>query len=133
MRYVLDSSVAIKWFLAEPDSAKALDIRDNFARGIHELLAPDVFPVEAAHSITRAERQGRIKPGEAAIFFHDIVRNAPVIKPTPPLLIRAIEISLSTRQAAYDCIFVALAEGEGCEMVSADDQLVRKLRPHFPF
>jgi len=47
--------------------------------------------------------------------------------------IRAIEISLSTRQAVYDWFYIALAEDQGCAMVSADDQLVRKLRLEFPF
>jgi hypothetical protein len=30
MRYVLDSCVAVKWFLAEPDSAKAIQLLDEF-------------------------------------------------------------------------------------------------------
>jgi predicted nucleic acid-binding protein len=33
----------------------------------------------------------------------------------------------------YDCLYVALAEREGCEVVTADDRLVRSLRPSFPF
>jgi predicted nucleic acid-binding protein len=44
-----------------------------------------------------------------------------------------MEIALSTRQAVYDGIYIALAEREGCDMVSADDLLIRKLRPLFPF
>jgi predicted nucleic acid-binding protein len=36
-------------------------------------------------------------------------------------------------QSVYDCLYVALAERESCELVTADDQLVRKLRPQFPF
>lgn len=133
MKYVLDSSVALKWVLPEPDSGRAIRLRDDYNASIHDLLAPDIFTPEIANGLAAAERQARIKPGEAAIFFHDIIRNAPAILPTLPLLIRAIEISLSTRQAVYDCIYLALAEREGCEMVSADDQLVRKLRPVFPF
>jgi predicted nucleic acid-binding protein len=133
MKYVLDSSVALKWVLAEPNSGRAIRQRDEYAALIHDLVAPDIFSPEIANALAVAERQGRIKTGEAAVFFRGIIRNAPVIRPTPPLLIRAIEISLSTRQAVYDCIYVALAEDEGCEMVSADDQLVRKLRPQFPF
>lgn len=43
MKYVLDSSVALKWVLPEPDSAKAIELRDNFRRQIHELVAPDFF------------------------------------------------------------------------------------------
>jgi hypothetical protein len=56
MKYVLDSSVALKWALTEPDSAKAVQLRDNYRNGIHELVAPDVFPIETAHALTRAER-----------------------------------------------------------------------------
>jgi len=33
----------------------------------------------------------------------------------------------------YDCLYVALAEREGCEFVTADDRLVRNLQARFPF
>jgi len=36
MRYVLDSCVAVKWFLAEPDSAKAIQLLDDFTGDIHQ-------------------------------------------------------------------------------------------------
>jgi predicted nucleic acid-binding protein len=60
MKYVLDSSVAFKWVVIEAHSDKARHLRDEFRMGLHELLSPDVFPVEVAHSLTRAERQGRL-------------------------------------------------------------------------
>jgi hypothetical protein len=40
MKYVLDSSVALKWVLPEADSAKATRLRDGYTNGIHALLAP---------------------------------------------------------------------------------------------
>ena len=133
MKYVLDSRVALKWVLSEPDSGKAIRLRDEYKNGVHDLNSPDIFTPEIANGLASAERQGRIRTGEAALFLHDIIRTAPAIHPTSRLLIRAIEISLSTRQAVYDCIYLALAESEGCELVTADDQFVRKLRPAFPF
>ncbi len=72
MRYVLDSNVALKWVLPEADDDKAIRIRDEFGRGIHELLAPDVFPVEVAHALARAERRGHIKQGEGAQKMADV-------------------------------------------------------------
>ena len=132
MKYVLDSSVALKWVLSEPDSGKAIRLRDEYKNAVHDLISPDIFTPEVGNGLVSAERQGRIRTGEAVIFLHDIIRTAPAIHPTPLLLIRAIEISLSTRQAVYDCIYLALAESEGCEIVSADDQFVRKLRSAFP-
>jgi predicted nucleic acid-binding protein len=35
MKYVLDASVALKWFLPEPDSAKAIT-QDDYRAAIHE-------------------------------------------------------------------------------------------------
>jgi predicted nucleic acid-binding protein len=49
------------------------------------------------------------------------------------LLLRAVAISSATRQGVYDCVYVALAEREDCELVTADDKLAKKLQPAFPF
>ncbi len=133
MRYVLDSSVALKWVLPEADSAKAIRLRDEYSSGLHELLAPDIFPSEIANGLVSAERQKRIRTGESAIFLTDILSAAPALHHSSPLLIRAMEIAISTKQAVYDCIYLALAEAEGCEWVTADDQFARRLRTSYPF
>jgi len=52
--------LALKWVLPEVDSAKALALRDDFRSNIHELLAPDFFPLELLHALTKAERQKKI-------------------------------------------------------------------------
>ena len=41
MRYGLDASVAMKWVLPEPDTPKAVRIRNDFRVGLLELIAPD--------------------------------------------------------------------------------------------
>jgi hypothetical protein len=42
--------------LPEQDSDKANRLRDDFRNGVHELLAPDVLPIEVAHALTRASK-----------------------------------------------------------------------------
>jgi predicted nucleic acid-binding protein len=42
-------------------------------------------------------------------------------------------LAIATRRAVYDCVYLALAEVEGCELVTADDQFARALRPSYPF
>ena len=49
--------------------------------------------------------------------------------PYEPLLDRAVDISSQTRSGLYD---VALAEREGCELVTDDQKLIANLKPHFP-
>src|SRR5262245_34323959 len=107
MRYVLDSSVALKWVLAEVDSHKAIRLRDEYVAGQHELLAPDIFVPEIANALASAERQGRIRAGQSAVFLNDILNVPPALVPTPPLLIRAMELSIATKRAVYDCIYLA--------------------------
>ncbi len=34
---------------------------------------------------------------------------------------------------SYDCLYVALAEREGCELVTADERLLNSLGRQFPF
>src|SRR5438552_2381324 len=133
MKYVVDSSVALKWVLPEADSVKAIRLRDEYKNGIHQLLAPDIFAPETANALASAERQGRIKTGQSDIFLHDILRAAPALHPAPPLLLRAMALAIATRRAVYDCIYPALAEAEGCELVTADDQFAHGLRTSYPF
>jgi predicted nucleic acid-binding protein len=133
MKYVVDSSVALKWVLSEADSGTAIRLRDEYNNGVHNLLAPDIFAPEAANALASAERQKRIKVGESALLLRDVIRSAPVIHASYPTLIRAMEIAIATKQAVYDCIYLALAESEKCEFVTADDLFARRLRPAYPF
>ncbi len=96
-------------------------------------MAPDVFPIEVAHALTRAERQGRIPVGSAIPLLRDILNTLPVLHPSLPILLRAVEISSQLRVGAYDCLYVALAEAQKCALVTADDKLVKNVQPAFPF
>lgn len=133
MRFVLDSSVALKWFLAEADSAKALQLRNDARAGNHELLAPEVFAIEIAHALTRAERQGRIIPAEGASFLADALADLPILHASLLLLPRAYSISSAARIGVYDCLYISLAEREKCEFLTADARLAGNLKSQFPF
>jgi predicted nucleic acid-binding protein len=133
MKYVIDSSTAVKWVLPEIDSDKADALRIHFRNGVHELQAPDIFTVEAAHALTRAERQGWVSVGDARKLLLDILTTPPKLIPIMPFLLRAVDISSAMRTGVYDCVYVALAEREKCEFVTADDKLVKNLQAQFPF
>jgi len=124
MRYVLDSSTALKWVLAEPDSSKALQLRDEFIRAVHDLLAPDIFQFEIGHALTRAERQRRILVGQASLFWADIMSTAPDLEPSGTLVPRALVLLSNFRIGLYDCLYIAVAERERCKLLTGDQRLV---------
>jgi predicted nucleic acid-binding protein len=120
--------------VAESDTAKAVRLRDDFRAGAVELLAPDFFPTEVASAILIAERRGRVAPGDGPKLLIDVLNTLPFLHPVlPDLLPRAYANAALTRSTVYDCLYVALAEREGCELITADDRLVRNLQPQFSF
>jgi predicted nucleic acid-binding protein len=133
MNHVIDSSVALKWVVPEADSDKALRLLADYAAAIHQLLAPDLFPIEITNALASAEKSARIQPGEAVLFLTDILNNAPVLHESTPLLRRALQISLPTRHSIYDCLYIALAERESCQFVTSDTKLIKGLQPQYPF
>lgn len=131
MRYVLDASTALCWVLPRPNSGKAQQLRTDFQNAVHELIAPSVFSGEVASALTKAERQKLIAVGDARPLLGRVMRT-PVMHPYEPLLDRAVDISSQTRGGLYDCLYVALAEREGCELVTDDQKLIANLKPQFP-
>ena len=97
MRYVLDSSVAVKWVLEEEHSDRARQLRDEARKAMHQLLAPDVFPVELGHALTRAERQGRIAAPDGWASWLGVMADSPRLHASLPLMPRAYALSSKMR------------------------------------
>ena len=130
-RSVLDASVALKWVLVEPSAPIARQIRQAYVSGSVELIAPETFLLEVAHALTKGMRRGAVT--DPIAFYLDVMTTPPVLVPFEPLMLRALELSTIHRIGVYDCLYVALAEREGCDLVTADDRLVRNLSVLFPF
>ena len=133
MKYVLDASVALKWVLTETHSDKALALREEFRGGFHELLAPDVFPAEIGHALARAERKRVISPPDGSLLLADILTTLPQLASSLLLLPEAFSLASALRVSLYDCLYLALADREQCQFLTADTRLVNVLQPHFSF
>lgn len=124
MKYVVDSNVAAKWVLPELDSDSARLLRDGFSKGTHNLVAPDIFPIEVGHALTRAERQRRISQSESLNLWVDVMTTPPQFVSSLPLMPRALVLSSQARIGVYDCLYVALAERELTRVVTAGQRLL---------
>jgi predicted nucleic acid-binding protein len=127
MRYVLDASVALKWVLPEVHRDKALHLREEFRRGLHELIAPDIFPVEVAHVLSKLHRQRKLNEDDAEAFLAEVLSTPPQQLFTAVYLARAYDLSLQTRSSVYDCLYLALAEDKNCPLVTADTRLINNM------
>jgi predicted nucleic acid-binding protein len=127
VKLVLDANVGLKFVLDENQSDKARQLREEFRKGLHELIAPDVYPIEVAHALTRVERRREITHGQASGLLLDVLNTSPRLFRSLPYLSRAVELSSQARMGVYDCLYVALAEAENCDFVTADERIQKAL------
>jgi predicted nucleic acid-binding protein len=122
-QFVVDASVAIKWFVLEADSDKALElIAPN-----HTLIAPDLLLLEVIALLSRRVREGVVSLVAAKADMADLPRFFASITPSNDVTEAAFELSLTIRHPLYDCIYLALAEKLGVQMITADGKLATRL------
>jgi hypothetical protein len=93
MKSVIDGASAMKWELPEPDSANAIRLRDEYRNGIHEWLAPDIFPAEVGSASLVADRKGRIGQGPFPIIVAEVLKCGSVLHETARLFPLACRIT----------------------------------------
>jgi len=123
MKLCLDACVALSMLLPEKGTDAALALREDFSNRIHELIAPDSLPIEIAHALTRAERQGKIDVGSGQILFDGFLDACPLLYPYFDYVDRAMQMSSKFRIGVFDCVYVALAEEQECPVVTSDKRL----------
>lgn len=132
MSLVVDASIGAKWFLSEADSVRAAQL----LYGPEVLIAPKLLRVELAAAVSRQFRLGLIDEKHARRRFQEMrqIVSEPGIKLIDDdlLLARAMEIAMQIRHPLQDCLYVALAEAEQAELVTADATLLRRAAD-FPF
>lgn len=129
---VVDSSVAAKWVLAEPDSAQALRvITDSAARG-GDLYVLDLALVEVTNVIWTKYHRRLITLEEAQQALILLQGAAVKVVPCLPLLTPAFAIAAQFDRAVYDAMFVAAARDLGIGGVTADEPLVRAVGSVYP-
>lgn len=125
-RYVLDPSVAAKWFLAGADewlSAEALGLLRQYTRAQVDFLVPDLFFPEFANILWKAERRGRCNASTVDAAMDEIVRRAFPTFSTAPLVQPAIRIARAYNRTVYDSVYIALAIETNTHMLTADEKL----------
>ena len=133
--FVLDASVAAKWFLpaaGESLTHEALQLLRRYTNGQIRFIVPDLFWAEFANILWKAVRQGRCTKNTANAAIATIKdRNLPTV-PSQTLLAQAFTIAAAFDRTVYDSLYVALAINAKAEFVTADEKLAHALAVHLP-
>ena len=142
-RLVVDSSVAVKWFLKdklEADVDLANEILFQYLSGALELHAPSIFHHEVDGALTRAcltrfERGGPPRMTvENALAALETLGSYPITIHTPTLEERQqiLNMAVDYSKGNYDMLYIWLAEQLDCQWCTADDRFLISIREGFP-
>ncbi len=133
--YVLDASVAVKWFLppsGETLVAEALRILEGYTKGSLSLVVPDLFWPEVGNVLWKAVRLGRM----SQVLAEDAIKSLSDLRvatwPSRDFLAQAFSMAASFQCTVYDCTYVAMAAASNRLMITADERLSNTLAAYFP-
>lgn len=122
---VVDSSVAMKWFVPEPLSEVAV----RLLQPSYDLAAPDLLVPEFGNVLWKKLRRGEVRRDEAFEIVAALGEVPLTIVASTDLLAPALEIAAAYGRTVYDALYVALAVARDCVLVTADERLVAALAP----
>lgn len=118
-KFVVDASVAAKWFIPEIHSAAASRFLDPEIL----LCAPDLIVPEFGNVLWKKVRREEITAAEAGEILSAFAVLPIEIHSSAALLPAAFEIAVSLDCTVYDSLYVALAVADECALVTADARL----------
>ena len=132
MTLVVDSSVAVKWYVPEDLTEAAIKFKEWAVVGGHRLYAPEYFLVEVAAVLwKKAGILKQISVDEAGEIFREMGGAGVNLAEDRILLEEALGIALASGVTVYDSLYLSLAGKTGTCFVTADTKLQRKCASKF--
>lgn len=125
---VLDTSVAVKFYLPEEWREEALALLDAVGESRVKLLAPSTVQPELFNALWQQHRRGKLSREEVGEHWGDFSVTSMDLYAPEDLMPRAAQMALEIGVIIYDALFLALGEDVGSLLVTADDRLLKALQ-----
>jgi predicted nucleic acid-binding protein len=121
--FVVDASVAVKWFVAETDSLVA----DELSASNHRLFAPRLILTEVANALGRKAIAGLMSVTEASVYFRSLPHYLDDVLAVDELIEPALKNACTLRHPIYDLIYLEAARRLDAQPVTADRRFTAKI------
>lgn len=123
MIYVVDTSVAIKWFVLEAGTEQA----EWLLEPERDLAASDLLIAEIGNVLWRKQRNGDIDAKQVDMAIDRLPGFFQLLSPASGLIQGALAIAREIGHSVYDCMFLAQAAAltDAC-LVTADERFVAR-------
>src|SRR5690348_502692 len=124
---VVDASVAVKWILPEDDTPRALRIQERYQDEQLDAVAPYLVVSEVANVLWKRARRGDLSVAAARRAFEQFLRDAPILLDSDAVSNAALGLALAHHRTFYDCLYLAWALEQRCDLVTADEKFFHAL------
>ena len=124
-RWVVDASVAVKWFVPEPLSQHAARLLDAAARRAASLAAPDLIVAEFGSVLVKKQAAGEFAASDTEEMLGTFLALPVEIVPSQPLAPAALAIAICAGCTFYDALYLAAAQAVEGRLVTADREFIR--------
>ena len=121
--FIVDASVAVKWFVAETDSSVA----DELSANDHRLFAPRLILTEVANTLGRKAMAGLMTAAEACVYLRSLPNYFNGILAVDELIEPALRNACAIRHPIYDLIYLESARSLDAQLVTADRRFTAKI------
>ncbi len=127
---VVDASIALRWVLRDEKEARADALLEQWITSHTEMLAPPLFLAEATNALYLSVKRDRLTLDEAQLALNTIMQLGVQITEPTDLYPHSLRLAATYRLSnAYDALYLALADIEGCELWTADQRLSANVQP----
>ena len=123
-RFVVDASVAVKWYFPEKYTEEA----ERLLNPGNELFAPDLLLSEIGNILWKRVMASECSRNSALTILRELQSHSLQIWEAAILSDEAFDIACRTKRSFYDSLYVALAVKTDCKMVTADLKLYNALK-----
>jgi len=129
--YIIDASVAVKWYIPEAKSKEAVKYLDLYERNRATLLAPDLIIAELGNVLLKKIKSEELLAEDAAEIADLFTRLCPLkLVTAKELLPAALELAGNLELTVYDSLYLSLALLTETSLVTADRQLKKAADQH---
>ena len=129
---VIDSSVAIKWFLPEPFSTEARRLLDSYRTNTLSFVAPDLLNAEFGNILWKKQIFHGLAAADAQNVIAEFRKLEFTFISSASLLDEAYRLAVAYQRTVYDSIYLALSIRENCQLVTADERFVNAIGSAIP-
>lgn len=133
-RAVVDASVILKWYLLdEAHGAQALSLLQQCTAGELEILAPSLLTYELMNGLVIAGRRARLDQNTISLSFRGFMSLGIRFYEFSFFADKALQYCRLYGRSAYDSSYLALAEQEGVDLITADERLFNSVQKDLPW